>query len=702
MATAAPAPDAGLPAAGDAALADAARANPMALVHALRGADAAAAEATKATLAKLLGGAADAPANPDVVAALLDGGAVAALLGLLAPAEAAAGAAVVDVAAAILVRLTYMSSAAATAVHAGGGLPVLLAVAEQASTRAAGHAAGVLHNCFKEEAISTACGSDADFVRRLVTLLQKQPATAAVLESICKGLAHMCVHSAASHTTFWAANGIPLVVAVVHRALQLSWPAVCVDALRLLYKFRPRGGATEELVIGLRDAGAYTACVQLLAAATGRSCTWTSAKALLVAVWAASLLMVAYREPELSAHIRQLLISMPGAFAGLAMAVFGMTEVPAEFNIPFHGLKKLCEDDVMTSSPELWLLDSHFATCFILRARTADVQDELAALARAFAAYWNKPQCLLALAHPLPHQQLPAAASLAMLAGDGAHFRGLLVSSGRVETLTAALVDVAVQSFQDTKPKGYGQQYHRCVLHRALKAAAAAAGLTAVAAAADVAAGGDGPPALRMRFSVSALSADDVNVQRRDSTVLLLSERPFYVVGAILEKKSAVLSQALQDASTLDPVTLPMSVGVPADMHYELFHAAVEHCYTGTVRVIADAALLPLWCLGDHLQMDDLRAWCIQRLAPLLRRDMALLEAAWTTALTRPCDALCDACAAAWLGADEEAEDDAALLQLLARLHAACPADAPLAAQLARVLRAGLLAADAPAAAAGA
>jgi hypothetical protein len=717
--TAAPAPAAG-PAGGDAALAEAARANPMALVHALRGADAAAATATEAALIDLLKSDEDAPANPDVVPALLEGCAVAALLSLLQP--GAANAAVVKTAAGILHSLTYVSTGAATAVHAEGGLPVLLAVAEHGSTLAAGHAAGVLQNCLLQEAAAAACGSDPDFVRRFVTLLQNQSATADVLESLYRGLDQMCTHSTAARTTFWSANGISLAVDVVHRALQRSQPAVCVAALELLYTFRPHGLATQEMVIGLRDAGAYTACVELLAAATGRSCTWTLAEALQVAEWAACLLKDAYREPELSAHIRQLFISMPGAFAGFAMAVFGVTEVPAEFSIPLGGLEQLRKDAVMVSSPELLLLDPHFAACVILRGGDAEDEDALAKLARAFVADWSTPQCLLALAHPLLHQQLPAAASLAMLAGEDARFRQLLAGSGRLETLTAALVDVAMPGAEQT-PQSCGQEYHRRVLHQAVKSAAAAAGLTAVAAAAAVAedaAGGAGPPAKRVRYIVSALTADDVNVQRRDSTVLRIGERPFYALGAILEKKSIVLAQALQEASLLDPVPLPLPAGVPAELHYELFHAAVEHCYTGTVRAVADAALLPLWCLSDHLQMDDLRAWCIEQLAPLLRRDMALLESAWTAALARPCDALCDACAAAWLGAnapdapepeddgasddasDEAAEHNQALLQLLARLHAACPADAPLSAQLARVLRAGLLNADASAAAAGA
>ncbi len=196
-------------------------------------------------------------------------------------------------------------------------------------------------------------------------------------------------------------------------------------------------------------------------------------------------------------------------------------------------------------------------------------------------------------------------------------------------------------------------------------------------------------------------------MRRRDSTVLLIGGEPFYAHGAMLEMQSTVLADALRDAETLDPIALPLPAGVPADMHYSLFRAAVEHAYTGGIAADVSAdELLPLFCLADHLQMDSLCMWCVERMAPLLARDARMLEAVWGAALARSCDALCDACATAWLvaSAAKEDADDTSLLDVLARMHAACGADAPLSAQLARVLRAALLAriaAEEPAAAGG-
>jgi hypothetical protein len=88
-------------------------------------------------------------------------------------------------------------------------------------------------------------------------------------------------------------------------------------------------------------------------------------------------------------------------------------------------------------------------------------------------------------------------------------------------------------------------------------------------------------------------------------------------------------------------------------------------------------------------------------MAPLLVPDAHMLETVWAAALARSCDAVCDVCATAWLvaAAANDNADDTTLLDMLARLHAACGQAAPLSTQLARVLRASLLARDAGAAA---
>jgi hypothetical protein len=93
--------------------------------------------------------------------------------------------------------------------------------------------------------------------------------------------------------------------------------------------------------------------------------------------------------------------------------------------------------------------------------------------------------------------------------------------------------------------------------------------------------------------------------------------------------------------------------------------------------------------------MDELCAWCVDRLVPVLAKDAALLERAWTTALARPSDALGDACTTAWLLLEMsvQALDDITAVLVLKRVHESCAAKELVAAQLVRVLRKALLAA---------
>ncbi len=291
-----------------------------------------------------------------------------------------------------------------------------------------------------------------------------------------------------------------------------------------------------------------------------------------------------------------------------------------------------------------------------------------------------------ALAHLLPQHELSAAVSLALLSGDGNHFRAMLAGASRLETLLAAFTE----GDDGSAPAQWSYNWRRRALHKAVKTAVDAAGLTA-AAVEDA----EAPPAKRQRTAGLTLRAEDVNVQRRDSTVLLIAGQPFYVNGTWIESKSAVLADALRNTTTLDPIPLPLPRGVPAEQHYATFRAAVEHSYTGTVSGLDDAALLPLWCLGDHLQMDELRAWCIEKMLPLMRKDGGMLEAAWAAALARPCDALCDACASAWLVSVAATKaSNAAPLELMARVQAGCAAGVSLTTHAARMLRTALQPAD--------
>jgi len=203
------------------------------------------------------------------------------------------------------------------------------------------------------------------------------------------------------------------------------------------------------------------------------------------------------------------------------------------------------------------------------------------------------------------------------------------------------------------------------------------------------------PVAKRARTtSAATLRASDVNVQRRDSTVLLIAGRPFYAIGALIETKSVVLADALSSAETLDPIAIALPNEVPEEQQYALFHAAVELAYTGTIASDVTAeSLLPLWCLGDHLQMNELCAWCVERLTPALADNAALLERAWTAALARPSDALGDACATAWLSYHQpKPVSDRTAMDLLKRVHDGCAAKELVAAQLVRVMRKALLA----------
>jgi hypothetical protein len=160
-----------------------------------------------------------------------------------------------------------------------------------------------------------------------------------------------------------------------------------------------------------------------------------------------------------------------------------------------------------------------------------------------------------------------------------------------------------------------------------------------------------------------------------------------------MERKSPFLKDLLKNVKTpLNPaIPLAPSAGVPAGQHFAIFHAAVEHAYTGTVAGLDDASLLPLWCLGDHLQMDELRGWCAEQMLPLMRKDAAMLEAVWAAALARQCDTLCEECASAWLVSVSAASaSDTAPLELLARVQAGCAAGVSLTAQAASVLREAL------------
>jgi hypothetical protein len=289
-----------------------------------------------------------------------------------------------------------------------------------------------------------------------------------------------------------------------------------------------------------------------------------------------------------------------------------------------HYLDTLCGGYMDPLPADAWLADSHFATCAFPFGR--DRNESNAEAVAALVAQLTTADSLRALARPLQHEVLPAAASLAMLTcerGDsGARTRALLADGARLDMLLAGLLAASAPHFVQA-PQACSARWQIRALRASLKMAACAANLViapsdtqspepsradepGVPAAAAAAADNkrrrlSESPVSRGGCGVTLFTAADVNVPRRDSTVLLVAGRPFHAFGMLLEKASGVLADALRDAPpTLGPVPVPLPVGVPESAHYALFTAAVEHAYTGDIGALDDASLLPLWCVGDH------------------------------------------------------------------------------------------------------
>jgi hypothetical protein len=171
---------------------------------------------------------------------------------------------------------------------------------------------------------------------------------------------------------------------------------------------------------------------------------------------------------------------------------------------------------------------------------------------------WRTPDCLRALSRPLKQQKLAAAVSLACLCDEGNEFRRLIAANDHLEVLSQAVVDLTGSLPLDKACAGDFQAWRGKAVRRSVVWLAEDLRLN------DPAAGGDDamvaePAAKRARTTGGAmLRASDVNVQRRDSTVLLIAGRPFYVFGALIETKSAVLADALSSATTLDPVAIAL------------------------------------------------------------------------------------------------------------------------------------------------
>jgi hypothetical protein len=630
------------------------------------------------------------PQRPRTCIALVETGAVDALLQLL-PSGVTASAAAHPLTA--VQSLAASCQAARLAAHAAGGLAVLLRLVHAGVHERA--AADVVNCVLSEEA---ACATaDAALVGQLLLLLQNEALSTSVAVALLRATRSVTQQHAANRKLFWDAGGVPVLMSLLLRhdvhALPPGGPSRSIaSAACTVFVFLqlPIGGVDNSMA--LYDAGLLEAVMPLLRAPPGvDSALWEPhdnchAPSCVIAT--------AYNSPaKLQPHIRYFMANTPGALAGVALSALA-AQIEAGRTLLVQFLGQLLTDKATDDDSASWLLDTHFVVSALLELRSLDVAGAAGVAHRAvcarFITSWSTAGALRALAHPLAQHRLAAAASLALLSGDGDHFRAMLAGASRLETLLTAFAACD----NGSAPAQWTCNWKRRALHKAIKTAVAVAGLTAVvepsAAGADLA-DAEPPPAKRQRSSGPVLRAEDVNVRRRDSTVLHIAGQPFYVDGRWIESKSVVLADALRDTTTLDPIPLPLPRGVPADQHYAIFRAAVEHAYTGTVDGLDHASLLPLWCLGDHLQMDELRAWCVEQMLSLMRKDGDMLEAVWAAALARPCDALCDACVSAWLVSVAAASaSDTAPLELLARVQAGCAAGVSLTVQAASVLRKAL------------
>ena len=399
------------------------------------------------------------------------------------------------------------------------------------------------------------------------------------------------------------------------------------------------------------------------------------------------------KSAALRKRIHTLIFACPGALSGV---VLGVGDACIQVCDDAHKLVAFLDSlrRLTRGSPESFLVDTQFAAYAVIFYASEVRHPAYVRLYRALMAAWKMPDCLRALAQALDHQKLPVAVTLASLCEE-AEFRRVLAADDHLEVLAQELVGLACSPRLGTAPVGDFQASREDNLRQSVAWLVASLRLDDGAADGDDAVAAE-PAAKRARTlgAAATLRASDVNVQRRDSTILLITGRPFYVVGPLIETKSSVLADALSSATTLDPVAIQLPNEVPEEQQYGLFHVAIEHAYTGTIASdVAAEFLLPLWCLGDHLQMDELCAWCAERLVPVLAKDAALLERAWTTALLRPSDALGDACATAWLLLELSitCTDDISSTLVLKGVHECCAVKELVAAQLARVMRKALL-----------
>jgi hypothetical protein len=635
------------------------------------------------------------PANPRTVAALVAAGVGAALVPLIHRASELTGAA----AAHALRSLMMVCDTERRAVFDNLGINKLLQMLHESTNKLQRNAlAPILYELTFCNEFMESLSSDSDLVSRIFSLPFLSTATPSATERAV-AVVERLIDLRPSFGRAW----LPACTAVLSELLSFSllsqpkvgrddaiaaWIDLSETVCILLHTLQKQEDFD---IVAFDEARVHVACVELLGqllangVSVGRSYA-ASARVLFTSF---------EKSPMFRQRIHNLIFACPGALSGVIAGVGHACSNHDDGDALVGFLDGL--RGVTPASAESFLVDTHFAAFAVFYRSVIQASRRAYVHMRGrLISVWKSPGCLRALAQPLTRQKLAAAVSLACLSDEGHDFRRILAENDHLEVLAQALVVSASSPRLDTGTDLAGdfQAWRETALRRSLQWLASEVGLDDTGVAGVEAAAG--PAAKRARTAGGALvRASDVNVQRRDSTVLLIAGRPFYVVGLLIETKSAVLADALSGATTLDPIAIALSNEVPEDQQYDLFHAAVEHAYTGSVASdLAAESLLPLWCLGDHLQMDELCAWCAERLVPVLAKDAALLERAWSTALARPSDTLGDACATAWLALEyvTPGMEDISAMLLLKRVHESCAAKELVAAQLVRVLRKALLA----------
>ena len=498
-----------------------------------------------------------------------------------------------------------------------------------------------------------------------VVITSRQSRTALVTEPVLKALTAILVRFKADDKT--------------------SGGLLILNTLALVVKLGPAPA-----YLDLRSFGTLAAAVQWLAAAAVDSDAYDDA-----ASCAADFICAVYERAPLGSRPRLLdmLCMQPGALAGAARRFTWASPLVAS----------LCAH----SRLEVCLFDGHFMICHLA---TAFWKCEAGAVTELLESFDD--ECLVALATPLPHQQLAAAASAGVFSCVQRGARRLFASDKRIELVIEHFIaaEATGRAVNSCAP-----DFQKEALFASLTSAAVAAGLASTENCENVSplcvpfegspAFTIGPPLKRARHAISTLTAADVNVKRRDSTVFVVAGQPFYAAGIILEKCSAVIADALRDAPAQASVELPMPADVPEASQYKLFWAAVEHAYTGDVTAaLGLAALFELWCIADYLCMNELALLCCERLADALQGPEAGLFGTinvWKRALDRSATQLSDICAAAYLSKFSGPYTSHGVLGVLADTLAKLEADAPPGCKpsthVARVLRAALLRTLAPA-----